>query len=343
MAAIDLLLKSLQTSERTHQVVLTRLLERTRLLYRLGISGKPTGVAMETDGRLYDLTVFLSTGQTIYGELKVNSSLTEDQIERQLKGLDLSKSPPDILVYFLLGTTRFSWNQSKLLEVVNRLVPGLQAASILVIDTSRMQTCLHEALSEHLENDDRDLAVAYLTALQEIGLLTESYATKDLAEWGYYEWFGLYDAINNRPNQMGTLFTGGMGYVPNQSGGFVGFSWYWCDFPKVSGAQAYLQIEETKLCFKVLVEEAQSRAQIRNTLSEAVLEACNDLRHGGQVSIDVRKPQRFGNGYTMTVAEVAGDVRGNLNGSDPAILDWDHCIIMLTQAQTVLDEALRRC
>jgi len=342
MAAIDLLLEWSQTSERMHQVVLARLLGNTGLLSCLGIPGNPTDVSIETRNRLYDFTVSFDTGQTVCAELKVNSSLTKGQIERQIKGLEVSNNPPDILVYFLLGTSRFSWNRTKILDIATKLAPAVQPASILLIDTAQMQRSLHLVLLELLKNDDRDLSVAYLTALQNLGQLTKSYKTKPLLDWGRYDWFGFYDAINNEPNKTGMQFDGVMDYVPNPSGGFVGFWWHFIDIPRITDAQAYLQLEQTKLCFKGNVESAQLRTQIRDRLSEVVLEASEDLRQKGQVNLNVRRPQRFGNGYSMTVAEVTGDYRSNPNAARATVLGWNHCINVLTQTQQILDDAIQR-
>jgi hypothetical protein len=90
MAAIDLLLNWSPTSERMRQVVLTGLFRHTRLLEMLGISGKPTDLAIETRGRLYDFTVTLQTAtgtRRVHIELKVDATLDDFQIRRQKASL----------------------------------------------------------------------------------------------------------------------------------------------------------------------------------------------------------------------------------------------------------------
>ncbi len=339
MAAIDQLLKWAKTSERMHQIILARLLRRTDLLSYVGITGKPTDLEIETQHRLYDFTITLDTGQRVHAELKVNSNLGEDQIQRQVAALKMT-APEDILAYFLVGTAQFVWNIHKLTNIATANNPNLKSSSLMMVDSPMMQAALHKILGQPLySNDDRDLTVVYLSHLQKMDRSYEKYKSRPLfPRWDGDQWFGFYNALNKQPG----IFAPGnnMFYVPNPRGGFFGFAWHRIDLPQ-KGVSAYLQLEESKLCLKVYVENPQFRGQFRDRLSGIVLEAWQELRNSGGITIQIQRPSRFGSGEYMTVAEMPGDYRCNASGRDPLRLDLDYAVAALTQAQNVLDGAVR--
>ena len=68
-------------------------------------------------------------------------------------------------------------------------------------------------------------------------------------EWGCdgSRWTGFFLALQE------SLGDGKWGYVPNPSGGFMGFWWHW-------RGDKYLQLEEDQLCFKIMVQEKADQA-----------------------------------------------------------------------------------
>ena len=123
----------------------------------------------------------------------------------------------------------------------------------------------------------------------------------------------------------------GWNYVPNRSGGFLGF---WCYFKTVRSCghdvRLYLQLEinpnnpdARKLCFKVSMDEVD--VNIKWDCHARILEAGGDL---------VREPDRMGHGKTVTIAEWTSPwlvFRPNGGPDIPAIVN------NLMEAQTILD------
>jgi len=51
--------------------------------------------------------------------------------------------------------------------------------------------------------------------------------------------------------------------VNNRRGGFIGCWWDISSLPLSPGAEAYLQLEEKLLCFKVSVDQKEDRSRVR--------------------------------------------------------------------------------
>jgi hypothetical protein len=344
MAAIDSLLGWAQTSERMHQLILAQLLGRTKLLsyllanFEIHSEIEKESLEIEARNRLYDFGVKLETGQQVYGELKVNSSLGEEQIERQAESLSIT-DPSDILIYFLIGTTQFSWSIERIRKIAGEKKGDLEPSSILLVNSDVMQDALLHMLADSLDrNDDRDLSVVYLSHLQKLKKSYEEYKELPLNDWTLLDhWYGFFNELDKRLGAKAFI-----GYVPNQSGGFCCFAWCTDNVPGFPGAKAYLQLESNKLCFKVAVPDIQIKTAVRSKLSESVLDAWQELKKQSLVSIDVRRPKRFGSGWTMTVAEVECDYRSSINTSESKHLDMDHCTKSLKEAQDILGSALKR-
>ena len=119
------------------------------------------------------------------------------------------------------------------------------------------------------------------------------------------------------------------GYVPNQTGGFMGF---WYGFYKTpSFGHVYVQI--------VLPWSANPQVVIKVGKWEPVVEilhkALKDLvqiskKHG----LALRKPDRFRAGSTSTLAIADNALRADENG----LLDWGHFITTLTFIEKTIEE-----
>lgn len=133
----------------------------------------------------------------------------------------------------------------------------------------------------------------------------------------------------------------GWNYVPNQSGGFAGFWWYYKTVKSCGhDVELYLQLEinrdkpaYSKLCFRVIVYTEEQRREIRKNCYDRILEAAS-----GNL---VCRPNRMGTGYTMTVA-----LWDNEHGQKPWLVlksngevDIQATVKNLMEAQSVLDRA----
>ena len=140
----------------------------------------------------------------------------------------------------------------------------------------------------------------------------------------WYAWQGLYRELERR------LFVEnsdrpwrGWGYVPNASGGFLGFWWLPRELP--DNHCSYLQLEHEKLCFKVYSGDASAEKQ-------------DELKWDWNERITsqherVVKPPVMRRGHTMTVA-VHKD--GWLRYDDEGVLNLDRSVAVLKEAEQLL-------
>lgn len=145
----------------------------------------------------------------------------------------------------------------------------------------------------------------------------------------WYAWEGLYRELESRLfDSDSELPWRGWGYVPNPSGGFLGFWWVPPELPE--GCPAYLQLEFEKLCFKVGAEGSSTEQQ-------------DELKWEWHKRITAQhervvKPNRMRRGATMTVAV---HEEGWLRYDNEDNLSIDHTVEALQQAERWLLSAAR--
>ena len=176
---------------------------------------------------------------------------------------------------------------------------------------------------------DSDIYNDFKTYLNEIEDNVQSYKTKPKEKWTNKSWTGFYIALKE---VLGTEDTAcNWNYVPNQSGGFMGF---WWDFDTTNDVRSHLQLEGNKeinrLVFKVTTETPTKK--LHSNWSNQI----SKLSAGYGLSIT--KPKRLGSGRSVTVAVLESDFRVFSDG----VLDMDASVDVLKKAQSVLDKA-REC
>ena len=146
-------------------------------------------------------------------------------------------------------------------------------------------------------------------------------------QWSWASWEGFFMCLEDRLDDQ----VSGWDYVPNKSGGFLGFYWHWL-------ADCFLQLEmslhdgewdlkKQHLCFKVGAGESDELQELKWKWHERVCEA------GGE---SVRKPNYMRVGRTMTVAQWEGDwMAFRKDGT----LDLDTTVENLRAAERILQEA----
>lgn len=175
-----------------------------------------------------------------------------------------------------------------------------------------------------------EILVAFHDHLAEKERLTCAYECAPLNHWSWESWEGLFRCLEEN------LDTGGWGYVPNPSGGFLGMHWHW---KPGGGDDVYLQIEQEKLCFKIAADGAKRRSERRRYWHDRIVAA------GKAAGMRIAKPARFGSGQHMTVARLVGD-DGRQNrdwrqaGTDGK-LDLAATLAVLRRAEKVLDAAVK--
>jgi hypothetical protein len=213
----------------------------------------------------------------------VNSALKETQIRKQMEAL----GERDLLLYILLlGITRFEWRHWRLEDVRLKCGRPADQKDLFRVDLDQMLQGVNTLAAGSVNDpDQRDLAVAYGSLLRTLRSVTDGFQDKPLAEWGWADWHGFYAEFNDRLK----LECGGQGTVNPPSGNsFVGYWWDWSDLPLSQRAEAYLQLEQNRLCFKVRVPDRNDAKRVRNGFSEAVIEAA------AEKGLAVEKPSSCG-------------------------------------------------
>lgn len=118
--------------------------------------------------------------------------------------------------------------------------------------------------------------------LQDISDAVESYLVLPVENWHWNSWIGFYLRLQKE------LTKGNWDYVPNPSGGFLGF---WWGFQGDETCQQYLQLEQRKFCIKIKVKNKADRKILRNKWYKLAKEKF----------VDFEKPSRFGSGTYMTI------------------------------------------
>lgn len=168
---------------------------------------------------------------------------------------------------------------------------------------------------------ESDIFHDYLGHLRSIQKKVRSFEDKPVGQWPEAAWKGFYQVLQDE------LGKGSWEYVANPSGGFMGF--YWHSFSNDSSDQ-YLQLQEEKLCFKISVDEEDRYSELRDKWHGRVVEA------GEEASVQVRKPDRFGHGGTMTVAVLED---GYLKTDEDGLVDIDETIARLRETEEILTRA----
>ena len=183
------------------------------------------------------------------------------------------------------------------------------------------RTDILNVLKSYQGNDS--IATDYRDYLQGISEQVQAYKDKPLEAWEWYQWVGFYIRLQEE------LGYGNWDYVPNPSGGFLGF-WWW-PFQKDGSCEPYLQLEEGKLCYKIEVDDEvddkDKRSEYRNKWYERIIDKSSP-------GFPLKKPGRFGTGQWMTVCIYDGDYRVS---NDEGVLDMDETVSRLKQAEAILE------
>lgn len=240
-------------------------------------------------------------------EDKTNTTIHDDQlakykeiVENEYNGLRNNQ----FFIYLKTGNEPLS------------VLTEVEKKGYYTIDRSAILNCIKEY------NGNNTILINYIEHLNGIESKTNSFRHLPVSEWDYYAWQGFYKELEQ------TLRIDKWGYVANPSGGFLGAWWYFKGIPE---GELYLQFEEKKLCFKLCCENSQNKSVIRNKWSSILLNAATLKGY-----TEIKRPNRFGAGYYMTIAVVDEDYlfTNNLyNSSD--------LVTKLVKYQNLIDEVIK--
>jgi len=162
----------------------------------------------------------------------------------------------------------------------------------------------------------------FLHRLRSLETRYSGFLTEGLTEWGWYSWQGFFQRIQSE-------FEGaGWKYVPNQSGGFLGFAFA---KSRVGDIEVLAHLEEEKMCFKISgVSDSGRRRAERTRWHRAIVRAAE------QRDLRASKPARFGSGYSMTVAILTEDYRV---GDSQGRIDVEATVSRLKEVERLVTHA----
>jgi len=315
MAAIDLLFDHKGNSERLHQVVLSVLLLRSRLLERmLGVSGlRATDFKWEAEGKLFDLgfTVHDPSGavEQVFVELKIDSNLTEAQFARQQEHTRQHKKAR--LLYLVLGLTQISVTPTQLTKwsAAKPPVEPSPGPAFHHCDASQLAALLADPRSLLVagdpthDRDVRDLLVGYRDALDRLVARTTGFADRPIADWQAPDFYGFFADCQKRP--VGQMAKAGISYEANPRGGFIACHWLRTPIHPSEPLRLYLQLENAKLCLKLKVpDEYKSK---RKKLWDAAGAALRTLAPKFSPPLE---PSNYHSGVHMTFATIPEALTG---------------------------------
>lgn len=201
---------------------------------------------------------------------------------------------------------------------------GNEPKSILEqVEKAGYRVVLRKDILDCIESYRGDHAILceYRDHLRRIENDTQSFRALPIADWSWSAWEGFYKELECRK------VINDWGYVPNQSGGFLGAYWH---FMSSSDCEMYLQFEQEWLCFKICGCENEERSEIRNKYHGILMEKAQGAFP------EIVRPSRFGAGEYMTVAKV--DCK-KLFGADR--VEMDFVVKKIRQYEKLVDECVK--
>ena len=172
-----------------------------------------------------------------------------------------------------------------------------------------------------------DIFNDFKTHLNELETSVQSYRMMPKEEWTNRSWTGFYMALKEILGREDTACN--WKYIPNQTGGFMGF---WWDFDTTNGVTSHVQLEcnenINQLVFKLKTSPPATRS-LYASWSKSLIKFSSEL------GLQITKPKRLGSGRSVTVALLNSDFRIFNEG----ILDINATVAVLTKAQRILEKA----
>lgn len=164
----------------------------------------------------------------------------------------------------------------------NIILENIRAKGYHTIERSSILECIKDEANSH------PLLKDYYNHLLEIETATSAFKSKPLSKWNWYAWQGFYKELEKY------IHNANWSYVANRSGGFLAMWWH---FEETEDVEIYLQFEERKLCFKIVADTVKDRTAVRWKYHNLLMKLSSDYP-------EINRPDRFGSGTYMTIANV---------------------------------------
>jgi hypothetical protein len=253
-----------------------------------------------------DILCIVNERDAILIEDKVGTKQHSDQLRRYITHVSSKLDFADIGIFPIYVQTG---DQSDYHQVQQAGYQTLHRHDLLAI---------LESPEAQAASQQSDILADFAHHLRLIEDEVQSFLSLPLDQWSWNAWKGFYTRLQQERQD------GHWDYVANPSGGFLGYYWH---FLGDAECKPYLQLEQTKFCFKIEVQDEPKRALLRSMWHDKIaLESPNhDLR--------VKRPDRFGHGTWMTVAVLDSEYRKvNAQG----LLDLEGTVALMRKAECLL-------
>lgn len=243
-------------------------------------------------------------------EDKKGTSEHSNQLKRYAELANKHYGKKDIevrLVYFKMEEQSNFWNVKK--------------AGYAIFARADMMAILTEYINTTEESRRNNIAVDFYENLSELDRNIKSYLNMPLQKWHWHSWIGFYAELQK---QIG----GEWNYVPNRSGGFLGFWWNWHE-AIVDGKEFkfYLQLEQDRFVFKLTTQNAINRGLLRDVYRKKL------FKKAAEMGIGLSKFGR--SGQYMGVARLNAEYR---IADDNGVLDLPATVKNLKRFMELIDE-----
>lgn len=276
-----------------------------------------TSVTLKRQFKRIDVFVTLSSvGQLDHHILIEDKTFTRDsndQINRYIKAVRAEGIDGEVVPIYLK-----SW-----LEEPRESVPGL--ARIYLPDLASFVEAidLKRANSEILSNWCEHILARHVS--------TERYKEQPANMWQWDQWHGFFNALTHHPSIL--PLEPGFGYVPNQSGGFIGCWMGWEEHPEVD--QTYLQIDAYPGEFVELTFRLGAKAGSKVTMTQAK-EMFNSISNlSKDYGFTVKPSGRFRSGKSSCFAILEGHI---LAPRFEDMADMDQAVETVLKSHALLKE-----
>lgn len=279
-----------------------------------------SSISVDKQVEAIDILCVVNSDTAILIEDKVGTNEHDDQLKRYMESL------PRIL------EERYK-KDPKLVQIIHAYIQtgdqsdySIVSANDYCVITRKDILGVLESTSGKVAWQSSEILRQFTSYLSEMDRQINSFSTVPPAKWEWRQMVGFSNAIQE------FLKTGNWAYVPNPSGGFMGFWWH---TKKNNGFGLYLQLEmapgNVKFCFKIIVDDKETRCSLRQSWSEKIL--AESTKHG----LEVIRPPRFGNGQYMTVA-LLKNTFPVLNNE--GLLDFQETMSLIERSEALLDSCL---
>lgn len=201
----------------------------------------------------------------------------------------------------------------------------IKNAGFYVFNRTKMLSILKQYVTSTDNIKQNNIIIDYYKNLNNLDIEISSYLTRPLSEWNtWYGWQGFYSGLQKH-------IGGDWNYVANRSGGFLGFWWHH-KFSDSNGIKFhyYLQLEQEKLVFKLIVRNKDKRTEVRDFYRRFLYKKANEL------NIEISQFGRLG--QHMGVARLDSEYRVTNKNN---LLDFQKTIINLKRIMELINETER--